>query len=59
MKIRCPRCGKKVDWEDSPFRPFCSERCKMIDFGGWLDGNYTIPGESPDGNQKDEKKNNF
>ncbi len=28
--------------EDAPHRPFCSERCKMVDLGRWLDGTYKI-----------------
>lgn len=41
---RCPICGKDLpDIEkDAPFRPFCSKRCKAIDFGSWLDGRYRI-----------------
>ena len=30
---------------DNPFRPFCSERCKLIDFGNWADGNYSVPAQ--------------
>ena len=30
---------------DNPFRPFCSERCKLIDFGNWADGNYRVPSQ--------------
>lgn len=43
-KVRCPTCGKEVAWgPESPFRPFCSERCKMIDFGAWANETYRIP----------------
>ncbi|MDX1497768.1 MAG: DNA gyrase inhibitor YacG [Salinisphaeraceae bacterium] len=40
---RCPQCGKscRTDKENS-FRPFCSERCKMIDLGDWLDERHRI-----------------
>lgn len=41
----CPTCNKKFavkEKGDAPNRPFCSERCKMIDLGRWLDGTYTI-----------------
>ncbi len=31
--LNCPRCGKLTTWEDNDSRPFCSERCKMIDLG--------------------------
>jgi len=41
----CPTCKKTLNVirrEDAPFRPFCSERCKMVDLGRWLDGTYSI-----------------
>jgi len=44
----CPNCKKKLKWStDNPFRPFCSERCKLIDLGAWADGSYAIPSEEP------------
>jgi endogenous inhibitor of DNA gyrase (YacG/DUF329 family) len=43
--VRCPQCGKPVEWEASPFRPFCSERCKLIDLGKWAAEDYRIAGE--------------
>lgn len=45
--VKCPTCGKKVPWsEASSWRPFCSERCRLIDLGAWADGSHAIPGES-------------
>lgn len=45
--ICCPHCGKKGIWQqDNPSRPFCSERCKLIDLGAWADESRSIPGES-------------
>lgn len=43
--VACPQCGKEVVWDTvvSPFRPFCSERCKLIDLGQWAEGKYSIP----------------
>ncbi|MGO2462878.1 MAG: DNA gyrase inhibitor YacG, partial [Serratia proteamaculans] len=36
--VKCPTCGKGVVWgEVSPFRPFCSKRCQLIDLGEWAD----------------------
>ena len=44
--MRCPICKKPADQtRDNLFRPFCSERCKLIDFGNWADGNYSIPAQ--------------
>ena len=44
-KVKCPSCGSQVTWnEQQKFRPFCSERCKMIDLGAWASDAYTIAG---------------
>jgi endogenous inhibitor of DNA gyrase (YacG/DUF329 family) len=43
MIMRCPICKQSVTWEDNAFRPFCSERCKMIDLDNWLEGRYRVP----------------
>ena len=42
MIIKCPHCGKERDTEGNPFRPFCSERCKLLDLGNWMSGDYRI-----------------
>jgi uncharacterized protein len=44
--MKCPTCGRSAEWQDNPFRPFCSERCKLIDFGKWANEEYRVPGES-------------
>ena len=46
MKIKCAYCGKETEWENNEFRPFCSERCQMIDLGVWIDEGYRIPDET-------------
>lgn len=45
--VSCPTCHKPVPWskEASPWRPFCSERCRLIDLGEWLCEEKRIPGE--------------
>jgi len=43
--MKCPTCGKPVEWKDNPFRPFCSERCQLVDLGRWVEGEYRMPGE--------------
>ena len=43
MQLRCPICRSVVTWEENEFRPFCSERCKMIDLGEWAAERYRIP----------------
>jgi endogenous inhibitor of DNA gyrase (YacG/DUF329 family) len=46
LEVACPTCGKRVAWSaDSRWRPFCSERCKLIDLGEWLDEEKRIPGD--------------
>ena len=43
--VKCPTCGQQVEWsEASKFRPFCCERCKMIDLGAWASDRYVVPG---------------
>ena len=42
--MKCPTCGKEVDWKDNPHRPFCSERCKLVDLGRWVNEEYRVPG---------------
>jgi endogenous inhibitor of DNA gyrase (YacG/DUF329 family) len=44
----CPHCKKPIKWEGNPFRPFCSERCRMIDLGKWAAEDYRIPGKRAD-----------
>ena len=41
--VACPTCGKPVEWEASVWRPFCSERCKLIDLGAWASERYRVP----------------
>ena len=43
--MKCPNCGKPTEWQDNPHRPFCSERCKLIDFGRWANEEYRVPAE--------------
>jgi uncharacterized protein len=53
--VLCPQCGAPVEWSAaSRFRPFCSERCKLIDLGAWASEQYRIavpdaPGRSDEG----------
>ncbi len=43
MLIQCPICKKKTTFEENSWRPFCSERCKLIDLGKWVTEEYRIP----------------
>ncbi len=45
-RLACPTCQRPVLWNDDfPHRPFCSERCRMVDLGAWVSGERAIPGE--------------
>jgi endogenous inhibitor of DNA gyrase (YacG/DUF329 family) len=49
LKVKCPVCGRPVEWTaDYPFRPFCSERCKLIDLGAWAAEENRISEELPE-----------
>jgi endogenous inhibitor of DNA gyrase (YacG/DUF329 family) len=42
--VACPNCGEAVQWTaESRFRPFCSERCRLIDLGAWATESYRVP----------------
>ena len=47
IRGRCQICGKPFEvarLDDLPSFPFCSDRCKLVDLGRWIDGDYAIPG---------------
>lgn len=47
--LACPTCKKPVRWAPSnPYRPFCSKRCRLIDFGAWANESHKIPGQEFD-----------
>ena len=55
----CPTCNRPVEWsERSPWRPFCSERCKLIDLGAWASEQRAIPVDAPmeDKEEQDEER---
>jgi endogenous inhibitor of DNA gyrase (YacG/DUF329 family) len=55
-RVRCPTCQRETDWK-GPYRPFCSERCRLIDLGAWLSEQRSIPGdtsEPPQGSDPEE-----
>jgi endogenous inhibitor of DNA gyrase (YacG/DUF329 family) len=61
-RILCPTCRRPATWEANPHRPFCSERCRLVDLGNWAAERYRIPGEEiapeeggSDGEEKDER----
>jgi endogenous inhibitor of DNA gyrase (YacG/DUF329 family) len=47
LAVKCPTCGRYVAWiPEQLFKPFCCERCKLIDLGEWIMAEKSIPGES-------------
>jgi endogenous inhibitor of DNA gyrase (YacG/DUF329 family) len=47
LKLSCPTCKKDLFWTDEfPFRPFCSDRCRLIDLGEWASESHRIAGDS-------------
>lgn len=47
--VKCPACQKSVIWnEESKYRPFCSQRCRLIDLGEWAQEKYTVAAEEDD-----------
>jgi len=45
-RVKCPTCQRELDWATAPFRPFCSERCRLIDLGAWLTEQRAIPDDA-------------
>ena len=56
MIVTCPSCGKSIEWEGNDWRPFCSERCRLVDLGAWITEEYKIPGETS--NKEESKEEN-
>ena len=53
--VPCPHCGKSVYWgTESRYRPFCSERCKMVDLGAWANEAYRMPVDTDPDRQEAE-----
>jgi endogenous inhibitor of DNA gyrase (YacG/DUF329 family) len=47
--LRCPTCQRAIQWSDQfPYRPFCSDRCRLIDLGAWLSEKHAIPDDAPE-----------
>lgn len=54
-RVPCPACGKPALFAPSnPWRPFCSERCRLVDLGSWASESYRIPGKPEPGGEETE-----
>jgi endogenous inhibitor of DNA gyrase (YacG/DUF329 family) len=57
LTVKCPNCRAETSWENNPHRPFCSNRCQLIDLGAWTEERYRVAGgklDSPLGDQDDD-----
>ena len=57
-KMACPNCRKEPAKDNNPFRPFCSERCRLIDLGKWAAEEYRIAGKNNDLPEEGGEENN-
>ncbi|MCY7345150.1 MAG: DNA gyrase inhibitor YacG [Pyrinomonadaceae bacterium] len=51
--VKCPTCRRETEYTGNEFRPFCSKRCKLIDFGEWADGKYALPTQETELGEED------
>jgi len=51
--VKCPTCKRPVEWSpESLYRPFCSDRCRLVDLGAWFSEKHKIPDEAaPEGSE--------
>jgi len=59
LSVPCPTCNRSVQWSDvSPWRPFCSERCKLVDLGAWASEQRKIAGDplGKDDSENDDER---
>lgn len=60
LKVKCPTCRKETEWENNRHRPFCSDRCRSIDLGKWIEERYRISRQDSEANlfedDEDESK---
>lgn len=53
---KCPTCNRQVEWQDNPFRPFCSERCQLVDLSKWVSEEYRVPGREVSGDTVEDNE---
>lgn len=54
--VKCPTCGRETEYTGNKYRPFCSERCQLIDFGAWADEEFSLPAEDTALTEEDLEK---
>lgn len=61
LQVLCPQCDGRFFYYESEFRPFCCERCKMIDLGHWFEESYRLPTKEkiePEPNNENKQNEN-
>jgi uncharacterized protein len=54
-KISCARCGAATEYSlENKWRPFCSQRCRMIDLGKWAAEDYRVAEETREDRRGDD-----
>ena len=53
LEVKCPICETLTPYNGNEHRPFCSERCKLLDFGAWIDEEYALPVEETSMTEED------
>ncbi|MFZ9611028.1 MAG: DNA gyrase inhibitor YacG [Methylococcales bacterium] len=60
ITVKCPTCKSTVSWiAEQQYKPFCCERCKLIDLGEWVMEEKRIPGESLKLENDDDEEDSF
>lgn len=57
VELKCPQCHTLCQWEGNRWRPFCCERCRLIDLGSWMDEEYRVAGQKPMELSEEEMEN--
>ncbi|HEY5675095.1 MAG TPA: DNA gyrase inhibitor YacG [Malonomonas sp.] len=55
LKIKCPRCKSETEWQGNASRPFCSEKCRLVDLGNWANEEYSIAGRNAPQPDRDDE----
>lgn len=55
-KVKCPSCGNETEYTGNKYRPFCSERCQLLDFGAWADEEFKLPLQEGELTEEDFEK---
>ena len=56
LVVNCPQCDDPLVWDvHNAYRPFCSERCKLIDLGQWASESYRVPSDADESPQDDSE----